>query len=309
MNLSIKAKLLDFNKITFIALGLAGFMLSACQSTNPKLVNGNKPIESSVVIEVVDTAPSVFTFNTYLLNGITQEASILIESQILAESISLLPASFQVLDNSLLLPPPNYLSAESAFTADCANSQQCLLNYNKTGKLLSSILLANRDSTAQNASIKQARQVYIDMAQKGLTLLYKKNPKVRAEIESAVGYGVFEVNNFNVVLYVAAYGKGLIVDNTNKHANYLYLVRSGTGPGLGFEKVYAIFVFKNRFALDQFTAASAVGGDIGASATLGWYGTQISFNPMIDVYLLDQYGFDIQANWGASLYFLTPGLN
>ena len=88
MNLSIKAKLLDFNKITFIALGLAGFMLSACQSTNPKLVNGNKPIESSVVIEVVDTAPSVFTFNTYLLNGITQEASILIESQILAESIS-----------------------------------------------------------------------------------------------------------------------------------------------------------------------------------------------------------------------------
>jgi hypothetical protein len=184
-----------------------------------------------------------------------------------------------------------------------------MLGYNASGKLYTALLLANRDSVLENARVKEERGVYINMAQKGLEILYKKKPKVRAEIESAAGFGVFEVSNFNIVLYVAAYGKGLIVDNSNKHASYLYVVRSGTGPGIGFEKVYAIFVFKNRIALDQFTAASAFGGDIGASATLGWYGLQISFNPMIDVYLLDQYGFDIQANWGATLYFLTPGLN
>ena len=56
-------------------------------------------------------------------------------------------------------------------------------------------------------------------------------------------------------------------------------VQAGTGPeSLGYESMYIVFVFKNEMALKQFIGAKGGGGDIGASATLGIIGEQISFN-------------------------------
>ena len=43
--------------------------------------------------------------------------------------------------------------------------------------------------------------------------MYKKNPALKAKFESAVAFGVFDVTNFNILLYVGAYGKGVIFDN------------------------------------------------------------------------------------------------
>jgi lipid-binding SYLF domain-containing protein len=86
-------------------------------------------------------------------------------------------------------------------------------------------------------------------------------------------------------------------------------VRAGTGPGLGYESMYIVFVFKNEMALKQFIGAKGGGGDIGASATLGIIGEQISFNPEIGVYQFYRNGFDLQANWGGTLYMPAMSLN
>lgn len=182
---------------------------------------------------------------------------------------------------------------------------------NLESALRNSALLVNRSQLlGSNSSDKiRTRLKYLAMSQAALKTLYTKNPKLKAEFESAAGFGIFEVNNYNVLLYVGAYGKGVIFDNKNRKIIYMYTSRAGTGPGVGYESMYVIFVFKKEFALEQFIGAKGSGADIGASATLGMMGGQVSFNPEISVYQIYKTGFDLQANWGGTIYFPATGLN
>lgn len=170
------------------------------------------------------------------------------------------------------------------------------------------LLMRNRDLTA-NKKLEAQRLEYQNIANKGLELLFKEHPNLKQVIESAPGYAVFEVKNYNALIYVAGYGKGMIFDNTNKSQSYIYTVRSGTGLGLGFREIYAIMIFKDHAALVQFDTSKGVGGDVGAAGTFGIWGDQVSFNPYVDTYQINEEGFNIQANWGGTLYFQTPGLN
>jgi hypothetical protein len=172
-------------------------------------------------------------------------------------------------------------------------------------------LLDNRKMVRQLTSpdILKTRAEYLQVASDGLKVMYRNNPELQAKFESAVAFGIFELQNFNALLYIAGYGKGVIFDNVTKNITYVNTFRSGTGPGIGYESMYIIFVFKNQMALKQFIGAGGVGGDIGASATFGVVGQQISFNPEISVYQLYRNGFDIQANWGGTVYLPASGLN
>lgn len=159
------------------------------------------------------------------------------------------------------------------------------------------------------AQIQQGREALHAMAQSGLDQLYAHDPKARAAVEGAAGYGVFDISSINVVLVVGARGKGVIVDNASRKATYMRTARAGTGPGVGYQAVYQIFVFKSREAMEQFKLGGKAGGDVGASVTTGTEGQQISFNPYITVYQVSRSGFAVQANWGGTAYFVDPDLN
>lgn len=157
--------------------------------------------------------------------------------------------------------------------------------------------------------ILERRQQVDSISTKALERLYAEKPEVKTEIEEAAGYGVFDITTINAVLYVGATGPGVIIDNKTGHRTYMRAIRAGTGPGIGYQETTQIFVFKSDIALSQFRGGDAVGGDIGASATLGTMGGQVSFNPYISVYLLNETGFAIQANWGGTGYILDQELN
>jgi lipid-binding SYLF domain-containing protein len=192
------------------------------------------------------------------------------------------------------------------------------MNRFSTPLLLAGILLLGACQTMQPTAqpenlsqeqIAEQRKQVDDMAAKALERLYAEKPEVKAEIEAAAGYGIFDITSINAVMYVGATGPGVIIDNQTGHRSYMRALRAGTGPGIGFQEVYQIFVFKSDFALSQFRVGDAAGGDIGASATLGTLGGQISFNPYISVYQLNEMGFAIQANWGGTGYVLDLNLN
>ena len=108
---------------------------------------------------------------------------------------------------------------------------------------------------------------------------------------------------------VEAHGSGLIVDNKSGKQTFMLTARAGTGPGLGYQRLYQIFVFKSAVALEQFKAGDAAGGDVSAAVTLGTGGKQYSFNPYITVYQVSEKGFAVQANWGGTVYLVDPNLN
>lgn len=160
-----------------------------------------------------------------------------------------------------------------------------------------------------STEVLERRQKIISMEELALAKLYAENPAAKAEIESAKGYAVFAIDTVNALVVVGSKGKGLLTENKTKKQTYMLTVRAGTGPGLGYQHLYQIFVFKSDAALAQFKVGDAAGGDVSAAATLGTASKQYSFNPYITVYQVSDKGFAVQANWGGTAYFVDPNLN
>jgi lipid-binding SYLF domain-containing protein len=160
-----------------------------------------------------------------------------------------------------------------------------------------------------SAEALERRQKILSMKELALEKLYAENPAAKAEIQSANGYAVFDINTVNALVVVGSKGKGLLTDNKTGKQTYMLTVRAGTGPGIGYQHLYQIFVFKSEAALAQFKVGDAAGGDVSAGATLGTANKQYSFNPYITVYQVSDKGFAVQANWGGTAYFVDPNLN
>jgi len=189
------------------------------------------------------------------------------------------------------LQTPLIIAAFAGILGACQNSPTL-----EAGKLTPQQITEQRDKT-------------LTMADAALARLYAANPAVRKEIEQAVGYGVFDITAINAVLLVGARGPGVIFDNKTKKPTFMTSMRAGTGPGVGYQELYQIFVFKSREALDQFMVGDKAGGDLMASTTVGTKAVQVSANPYINVYQLSEKGYALQANYGGAVYIVNPDLN
>jgi len=160
-------------------------------------------------------------------------------------------------------------------------------------------------SPEEKAAERSAR---MKLMQTALDKLYALKPETRQEIEQAVGYAVFDITSIYAILLVGQKGKGVLVDNATKQMTYMLSVRAGTGPGVGKQRLYQVFVFKSKEALGQFTLAGDLGGDVSASASAGKDGMVVSFNPSISIYQIPESGFAVQASWGGTVYSVDSQL-
>ena len=152
------------------------------------------------------------------------------------------------------------------------------------------------------------RNARLQLASTGLEKLYALQPEARAAVEQSAGYAVFEVDSIYALLFVGQKGKGVLFDNSTKAPTFMLSTRAGTGPGIGKQKVFQVFVFKSRSAMEQFVMAGSAGGDMGASVSTGTGGMTRSFNPSIDIYQIPESGLALQASWGGTLYTVDSQL-
>lgn len=162
---------------------------------------------------------------------------------------------------------------------------------------------SSQQAEALSPEEKEAeRGARLKLMETGLEKLYKLNPEARQEIEQAAGYAVFDITAIYAILFVGQKGKGVMIDNATKKPTFMLSVRAGTGPGIGRQRLYQVFVFKNKEAMSQFTLAGGLGGDVSATATVGKDGLLRSFNPSISVYQIPESGLAVQASWGGTVY-------
>jgi hypothetical protein len=179
--------------------------------------------------------------------------------------------------------------------------------------------LAGCQSTGQNgkpltsSEIAQGRLATVKMGETGLAAFYKQNPAAKKEIEAAPGYAVFSTTNVNVVLLVVARGEGVLYDKRRIGPIFLKSFKTGEGLGAGYQDQYQIIVFKTTSAIDQFLLTSIDGQrgglDIDANFSAGSGGTIRSLNPNITFYTVGLSGYDLQANYGGTLYLVDEQLN
>lgn len=183
-------------------------------------------------------------------------------------------------------------------------------------RLIAALLLAGALAACAHAPPPAAgtdpreaeRQARLQMAQTALDKLYQVHPDARGVVEGAVGYAVFEVNAIYAVLLVGQRGKGVLFDNATKAPTFMIATRAGTGPGIGQQKVYQVFAFKSRFAMDQFVMAGDAGADVAASVSTGTGGFVRSFNPSIEIFEVPESGVALQASWGGTVYTVDTEL-
>jgi lipid-binding SYLF domain-containing protein len=170
--------------------------------------------------------------------------------------------------------------------------------------------VAAADQAAKmTAAEKQAeRDARLKLAAEGLEKLYAAQPDARAAVEKAPGYAVFDISAVYALLLVGQRGKGVLFDNATKKPTFMTSQRAGTGPGVGKQRVFQVFVFKSKSAMDQFVLTGGLGGDISGSVSTGTDGTVRSFNPQIDIYQLTVSGMALQASWGGTVYKVDSDL-
>jgi len=157
---------------------------------------------------------------------------------------------------------------------------------------------------------KQAgREAGLATVEAGMAKLYEIAPDARASVEKSPGYAVFDVTGVYALVFVGQKGKGVLINNETKKPTYMMSVRAGTGPGIGKQRVYQIFVFKSKGAMEQFVIAGGTGGDVSATASAGKDGFVRSFNPNIDIYQITISGNAVQASWGGTVYSVDTSLN
>ena len=160
--------------------------------------------------------------------------------------------------------------------------------------------------TAEEKEAERAARM--KLATDGLDKLYRLQPDARQAVEAAPGYAVFDISSIYAVLFVGQRGKGVLFNNVTKEPTYMSSTRAGTGPGLGAQRVYQVFVFKTKSAMEQFVIARGIGGDVGASISVGREGITRSFNPSIDIYQIPESGLAVQASWGGTVYSVDGDL-
>lgn len=159
-----------------------------------------------------------------------------------------------------------------------------------------------------NEQVVTKREAILKMARTGVEHLIRQSPKAAEEIRSAAGYAVFNATNVNIVLVVLSNGDGALFQPGQKPV-FMIERKAGEGAGAGYQKQYQVIIFKNKTAIEQFTAAKGAGGDVNANLSAGAGGMQKSINPDIITYLVGESGYDLQANWGGSVYTPNDTLN
>lgn len=185
--------------------------------------------------------------------------------------------------------------------------------------LFCALILAGCQSTGSDGrpltdqEILQKRQVTLAMSKTGLEALIKQNPAIKKELESAPGYAVFSSTNVNIVLLVLARGEGVLFDRRRSEPIFMQAMKTGEGIGAGYQEQYQVIIFKNTDAIDQFLLASIDGQrggiDVDANFSAGSGGTIRSLNPYIVIYTVGLSGYDLQANYGGTLYLVDKQLN
>ncbi|WP_231970952.1 hypothetical protein [Polynucleobacter necessarius] len=151
------------------------------------------------------------------------------------------------------------------------------------------------------------------MAKTGLDALIKQNPAVKKQIDEAAGYAVFNATNVNIILLVLARGQGVLFDKRRKEPIFMQDLKTGEGIGAGYQVQYQVVIFKTPTAIDQFLLKSIDGQrggvDVDANFSAGSGGEIRSFNPEITFYTVGLSGYDLQANYGGTLYLVDQKLN
>lgn len=98
-----------------------------------------------------------------------------------------------------------------------------------------------------------------------LNSFYKADPKLKAEVAKAAGYGVFGTYGLSFLVGGAG-GTGLVHSNKTKKDTFMSMAQASAGLQVGASETNYLFIFKDAASMQRFIDS---GWEAGASASAG----------------------------------------
>lgn len=173
-----------------------------------------------------------------------------------------------------------------------------------------------KKSRKQQKKIKKQKNKFQKNRNKALSAVYKAYPGSQSEIAGAYGYAAFGNTGVNLFVLASGNGGGVAHSNASGAEVYVKMVSYGAGVGIGFKKYFAVFIFEDKAAYDNFLE-SGWGADTQADATAktGKDGegesvaVGLSVADGVTLYQVADKGFAVQATVQGTKFIVSDELN
>jgi len=182
-----------------------------------------------------------------------------------------------------------------------------------TALILLSLVVFLNGCASTSGSPSDRRAAINAMQAEVLNDLYAEKPSVRNQISNAVGYGVFDNANVNVILASFGGGYGVVQNQKTGERTYMKMAEAGVGLGAGVKDFRVVLVFHTDAALNRFVEQGwAFGAQADAAAKAGEKGAATGGEATVDnitIYQMTEAGLALQATIKGTKFWKDDELN
>lgn len=173
----------------------------------------------------------------------------------------------------------------------------------------------DNDAKKQKKIEKQRKQ-FAQNRSSALKEMYKAYPGSKAQMGKSYGYAAFANTGVNLFVLASGNGGGKARNNVTGTEVYVKMMSYGAGVGIGFKKYFAVFLFADKAAYDNFLEVGwSADGQADATADTGKEGEGASVAVGMNVsrgvtlYQIADKGLAVQATVQGTKYIIADELN
>lgn len=173
-----------------------------------------------------------------------------------------------------------------------------------------------KKAAKKEKNLKKQRKKFESNKSKAIKEMYKTYPESKAAMANSYGYAAFANLGINLFVLSSGNGGGKAHNNVTGQEVFVKMISYGAGVGIGAKKYFAVFLFKDKTAYDNFLTSgwSAEGAadataDTGKEGEGGSVSAGMSVADGVTLYQIADKGFAVQATVQGTKFVVSDELN
>lgn len=127
-----------------------------------------------------------------------------------------------------------------------------------------------KDEAKKQEKIEKQRKAFDQNKIDALKEMYEAYPESKAQMSKSYAYAAFANTGMNLFVVASGNGGGKAHNNTTGEEFYVKMMSYGAGVGIGYKKYFAVFLFADEAAYDNFLESGwSADGQADATADSG----------------------------------------
>ena len=173
-----------------------------------------------------------------------------------------------------------------------------------------------KEEAKKQEKIEKQRKAFDQNKIDAIEEMYGAYPESKAQMSKSYAYAAFANTGVNLFVVASGNGGGKAHNNTNGEEVYVKMISYGAGVGIGFKKYFAVFLFADKAAYDNFLESGwSADGQADATADSGKEGeggsvaVGMTVARGVTLYQIADKGLAVQATVQGTKFVVADELN